>query len=106
MDKLAEAAVLAIRGLLLIKKRQLASVEFPEPFVPADLADRVIAGTGELETNGAGLAIVTAGNLDRLRAALLPPATNCVMIGCNPRRSARCHQARLLRPQSASSSFG
>jgi hypothetical protein len=37
-NNFAEAAVLAIRSLLLIEKRQLALVESLEPLIPADFS--------------------------------------------------------------------
>lgn len=89
-NNFAKAAALPVRRLLLIQKRQLPFVEPLKPFIPTDFLQRWIARTGKLKTNARRLAGTLACQ-NWLRSTLLCPAANCIMIGCDPRRSVRCH---------------
>src|SRR4051812_4478670 len=82
-DELGEGAVLAVRPPLLVEQRQVLLVELPEPLVPGDRLELVLAGAaGEIDPQHAGVAVVArAAHARGPAAVLLHPAADLLVIG-------------------------
>jgi len=88
-----KVAFLAARGGLLVEQREPALVKFLEPFVPRNLLQLVRAGVaGEVEPENADVAGVSgAAYATGVRTALLGPAVNFIVVGCNGCLRSRWH---------------
>jgi hypothetical protein len=81
-DQLIEIAPHALGSFFLHQEREIAFIELPEPVVPADFFERILAAiAGKIETNHAHV-LVPAGSLyaRRSRIAILRPLAYLVVI--------------------------